>query len=141
MGSELWRGSERVWPNIGLLLKNPEILRYGEGSALTPRGIVDEVVIVPNLIKQDQYNRLGDYSYGVYIYAFPIQQSLLALWPNLRPLQLLGLALPITLAVAALSWHFVEQPALRAKQKLKGFKLSGRKNTLGAAVPDQGKPM
>ena len=24
-------------------------------------GIVDEVVIVPNLIKQDQYNRLGDY--------------------------------------------------------------------------------
>ncbi len=86
------------------------------------------------------YNRLGDYSYGVYIYAFPVQQSLLALRPNLRPLQLLGLALPITLAFAALSWHFVEQPALRAKQKLKGFKLSGRKNTRGAAVPDQGKP-
>ena len=30
-------------------------------NPLEPRGIVDEVVIVPNLIKQDQYNRLGDY--------------------------------------------------------------------------------
>jgi pimeloyl-ACP methyl ester carboxylesterase len=28
---------------------------------LEPRGIVEEVVIVPNLIKQDQYNLLGDY--------------------------------------------------------------------------------
>ena len=28
---------------------------------MEPRSIVDEVVVVPNLIKMDQYNRLGDY--------------------------------------------------------------------------------
>jgi len=63
MGSELWQGSERIWPNVKVLFKNPEIFRYSEDepSPLEPRGIVDEVVIVPNLIKQDQYNRLGDY--------------------------------------------------------------------------------
>ncbi len=61
MGSELWLGNERVWPNVKLLLKNPEILRYPSNIPLEPRGIVDEVVIVPNLIKLDQYNRLGDY--------------------------------------------------------------------------------
>jgi pSer/pThr/pTyr-binding forkhead associated (FHA) protein len=61
MGSELWLGNERVWPNIKQIFKNPEVYRYPSSIPLEPRGIVDEVVIVPNLIKIDQYNRLGDY--------------------------------------------------------------------------------
>ena len=61
MGSELWLGNERLWPNIKMLFKNPEILRYPSNIPLEARGIVDQVVIVPNLIKLDQYNRLGDY--------------------------------------------------------------------------------
>jgi peptidoglycan/LPS O-acetylase OafA/YrhL len=57
------------------------------------------------------YNRLGDYSYGTYIYAFPVQQSVAALgvtspWINI------ALALPVTLFCAVLSWTFVEAPAL-----------------------------
>jgi pSer/pThr/pTyr-binding forkhead associated (FHA) protein len=59
MGSELWRGSERIFPNVKALFTNPEILLYP--SPLEPRKILDEVIIVPNLIKLDQYNRLGDY--------------------------------------------------------------------------------
>jgi pSer/pThr/pTyr-binding forkhead associated (FHA) protein len=59
MGSELWRGNERVFPHIKTLFTNPETLRYPEPAE--PRKIVDEVVIVPNLVKLDQYNRLGDY--------------------------------------------------------------------------------
>lgn len=39
------------------------------------------------------YNRVGDYSYGLYIYAFPVQQ-------------------------AALSWHFVESPSLERRERL-----------------------
>jgi pimeloyl-ACP methyl ester carboxylesterase len=61
MGSELWLGNERVWPNLKIIFKNPELFRLPSDIPLEPRGIVDEVVIVPNLIKQDQYNRLGDY--------------------------------------------------------------------------------
>ncbi len=59
MGSELWRGSERIFPNIKTLFTNPETLQFP--SPLEPRKIVNEVVIVPNMIKLDQYNRLGDY--------------------------------------------------------------------------------
>ncbi|MCU0488297.1 MAG: FHA domain-containing protein [Anaerolineales bacterium] len=59
MGSELWRGSERIFPNVKTLFTNPEILQYPK--PLEPRKIVDQVVIVPNLVKLDQYNRLGDY--------------------------------------------------------------------------------
>jgi len=83
------------------------------------------------------YNRLGDYSYGLYIYAFPIQQSLLALMPNTQPLLLLGMTLPITFGFAALSWHFIEQPALHAKQRLRAIKLQGREEKL-TNIPDQG---
>jgi pimeloyl-ACP methyl ester carboxylesterase len=61
MGSELWLGNERVWPNVKVIFSNPELFRYPSSVPLVPRGIVDEVVIVPNLVKQDQYNRLGDY--------------------------------------------------------------------------------
>jgi pSer/pThr/pTyr-binding forkhead associated (FHA) protein len=61
MGSELWLGNERVWPNVKFLFKNPEIFTYPSNYPLEARNIVDEVVIVPNLVKLDQYNRLGDY--------------------------------------------------------------------------------
>jgi pimeloyl-ACP methyl ester carboxylesterase len=61
MGSELWLGNERIWPNVKTLFTDPEIFRYPSKTPLEPRNIVNEVVIVPNLIKQDQYNRLGDY--------------------------------------------------------------------------------
>lgn len=61
MGSELWLGSERVWPNVNFLLKHPEVFRYSADTQLKPKGILNEMVIVPNLISFDQYNLLGDY--------------------------------------------------------------------------------
>jgi pSer/pThr/pTyr-binding forkhead associated (FHA) protein len=61
MGSNLWLGDQQVWPSVKTILTGPEIFRYPSEVPLEARGIVEEVVIVPNLIKQDQYNRLGDY--------------------------------------------------------------------------------
>jgi pSer/pThr/pTyr-binding forkhead associated (FHA) protein len=61
MGSELWLGSELVWPNVKYLYKHPEVYRFSPESKLEARAIVDQVVVVPNLIKLDQYNRMGDY--------------------------------------------------------------------------------
>ncbi len=61
MGSQLWRGSELVWPNVRALFREPDVFRFTEDSKLEPRGIVNEVVIVPNLIKSEQYGRMGQY--------------------------------------------------------------------------------
>lgn len=58
------------------------------------------------------YNRLGDYSYGTYIYAFPIQQIVAQLGIR-EPLTNITFALPLTLICAVLSWHFVERPSLQ----------------------------
>ncbi len=61
MGSELWLGRERIWPNLKLLFKEPELLKYPGIPGIEPRGILQEVVVVPNLVKLEQYSYLGDY--------------------------------------------------------------------------------
>lgn len=62
----------------------------------------------------------GDYSYGIYLYAYPIQQTIVALSPIQYRLWYVNilLALPIVVAIAALSWHFVERPFLTLKQHI-----------------------
>ena len=60
-GSELWLGSERIYPIPKVLLSNPEILSYpGDPRIETPR-IVSDIVVLPGVFKQEQYSRLGDY--------------------------------------------------------------------------------
>lgn len=56
-----------------------------------------------------------DLSYGLFLYGFPVQQSLMALWPQITPLALLAAALPLAAMLAAASWFAVERPALRWK--------------------------
>ena len=58
----------------------------------------------------------GDLSYGVYLYAFPIQQLLVHYAGNsLNPFTLFVAALPITCVAAMASWRFVESPFLQHK--------------------------
>jgi len=59
--------------------------------------------------------RIGDLSYGVYLYAFPVQQAVLHLQPGLDGWSLSLWAGAITLLFAAASWFFIEQRALRWK--------------------------
>lgn len=57
--------------------------------------------------------RFGDLSYGLYLYAFPIQQLVLTLIPG-TPLPVMT-CVAVTAPVAFASWHLVERPALRWK--------------------------
>lgn len=61
------------------------------------------------------YNRLGDYSYGIYIYAFPLQGWAAWAFGPQTPLENMLYAFPPTLLCAVLSWHLVERPAMRWK--------------------------
>jgi peptidoglycan/LPS O-acetylase OafA/YrhL len=66
------------------------------------------------------FGKYGDFSYGLYIYAFPIQQTLVYLLgrQHLTPMRLFLAAQAIALACAFLSWHLIEKPALRMKRRL-----------------------
>lgn len=63
-----------------------------------------------------RYNRFGDYSYGMYIYAFPLQGLAVWLMGPTNPLLHIAVAFPITLAISILSWRFVEAPALELRK-------------------------
>jgi peptidoglycan/LPS O-acetylase OafA/YrhL len=61
---------------------------------------------------------LGDYSYGIYIYAFPVQQTISDLLAPTSGWVMFALSLPITCVVAVASWHLVERRALGLKRRL-----------------------
>lgn len=66
-----------------------------------------------------KFSKAGDYSYGLYIYAFPVQQAVVAISipfsVAVTPLALFYISSLITLGFAMLSWHFVEKRALQYK--------------------------
>jgi peptidoglycan/LPS O-acetylase OafA/YrhL len=65
-----------------------------------------------------QYNRLGDYSYGTYLYAFPLQQLLVALNPGITNAPLMIGSWVLTMLAAIASWHWVEKPAMAWQKRL-----------------------
>ncbi len=104
---------------LALVVANPFALGRG---ALFPWLLAYAVLVVayhPRLTWR-AFNRVGDYSYGLYIYAFPLQQTLVARLPGLEPLALFAWSLPLTLALSVASWHLLEQPALGLKSRFHG---------------------
>ena len=60
----------------------------------------------------------GSYSYGLYIYGFPIQQAIVHLTGTRSPMIVLALALPLALLMAFLSWHGIEKPMQDLRRRI-----------------------
>jgi peptidoglycan/LPS O-acetylase OafA/YrhL len=61
----------------------------------------------------------GDLSYGVYLFHFPVEQTVMDVVPGVRSWWLLTLiALPLTTACAWLSWTLIEKPTLVRKKAI-----------------------
>lgn len=56
-----------------------------------------------------------DYSYGIYVYTFPVQQTFAQLWPEMNVWLHVLCSFTVTVLLAGLSWHWVEKRALRFK--------------------------
>jgi peptidoglycan/LPS O-acetylase OafA/YrhL len=68
-----------------------------------------------------EFGRHGDFSYGMYLIAFPVQQLLAHKFGSMPVPVFMALAFGTTLPLAILSWHCVEKPALAWKQKTVSF--------------------
>ncbi len=68
----------------------------------------------------------GDFSYGLYLYAFPVQQTLISFYPAIHAIALIVFTTLIALALAWASWNAVEAPMLKEKSRLKYWKLQWR---------------
>lgn len=60
--------------------------------------------------------KFGDFSYGIYLWGFVVQQTLMHFF-HFNQMQLMLSSIPITYVCGALSWHLVEKHALRLKMK------------------------
>lgn len=99
------------WRHTALLIALPFVIIYA-GTRATPY--------------LRRAGRWGDPSYGIYLFAFPIQQLIiLYTWPALGFGGTLTIALLCTTALAYVSWHLLEKQALK-------FKPSSRRTFLEA---------
>lgn len=84
--------------------------------------------------------RAGDYSYGIYIYAFPVQQTVAQHYPHMHLLTYTLLCAALTMALACASWHWIERPVMRFKPGKSAQAATPRndyeslQNTSGASV-------
>lgn len=80
----------------------------------------------------------GDYSYGLYVFAFPIQQLFAHAFPHMREWYWNGLfTLTLGFAYAAFSWHCVENPVLKRKKVILAWvdrSMTSIKGALGRAL-------
>ena len=122
-GSALWLWRDhvvyRVDIAVGLLL----LTWLTRGTAVG--GLLFHVMIPYGLLWMaclsvrwmNRFGRSGDFSYGMYLWAFPVQQMLVQFdadrWSQLA---YVAVSFVVTLAGAVVSWHAVEHPALRRKR-------------------------
>jgi peptidoglycan/LPS O-acetylase OafA/YrhL len=66
--------------------------------------------------------KYGDFSYGIYIYSFPVQQMIVATTHTTNSYKLFFLSLLVSLIIAVLSWHLLESRFLRLKSKINSSK-------------------
>jgi peptidoglycan/LPS O-acetylase OafA/YrhL len=96
------------------------------------------VIVSGALIHNKRLRLRTDLSYGVYIYAYPMQQLLAVcglIWLN--PIVFFLLSAIATLPLAALSWFLIEKPGQslrsRLKRKWSARELAEAPNAPGAA--------
>jgi peptidoglycan/LPS O-acetylase OafA/YrhL len=78
------------------------------------------ILVSGALIHNKRLRLQTDLSYGVYIYAWPVQQMLVVFGlASLNPIVFSGVAAVATLPFAAVSWFVIEKPALSLKSRLK----------------------
>ena len=93
-------------------------LRYGSFFVAFPCAYVTAYVGLLNPSRKYLFG--AEYSYGVFLYGFVIQQTLMQVLPQSHAWYLnILLTVPLAFGVAAVSWHLVEKPAQRLRFILK----------------------
>jgi peptidoglycan/LPS O-acetylase OafA/YrhL len=68
-------------------------------------------------------DKYGDYSYGIYLWGWPIQQIVMSIWPHATQQFNASVSIVAALFVGMASWHFIEKPALGLKDRFAISKL------------------
>jgi len=64
------------------------------------------------------WSKIPDWSYGIYIWHYPVMQAVLYFDPEAKPLVIGAVSLPLSFLIAAVSWSFIEKPSLGLKSRV-----------------------
>lgn len=76
----------------------------------------------------------GDFSYGVYVYGWPMQQVIATLLPNSGPYVNQIISMPAAVILGALSWYLIEKPAISLGHRIPRFLISKHHSFNGDAT-------
>jgi peptidoglycan/LPS O-acetylase OafA/YrhL len=65
-----------------------------------------------------QFGRFGDFSYGIYVYSFPVQQVIWHHTQTRSPIRMFALAMFVSLVFSIISWYAVEKPSINLKKRV-----------------------
>jgi peptidoglycan/LPS O-acetylase OafA/YrhL len=108
------------WSGIGAIFLSMILLGSAHlGDLLAPVPVAYATVYLGLLNPSRRMLRGADYSYGIYLYGFVIQQTIVELIPAARIWYInMVISVPAAFVMAALSWHLVEKPAGRLRPLL-----------------------
>ena len=96
------------------------------GVSATPLGVIAATAVIPYAtivvahrtpLRWSLLTRWGDFSYGIYLWAFVVQQLIADPIIGVQPLAMIAISLPVTGVLAAGSWFLVEERMLRLKPR------------------------
>jgi peptidoglycan/LPS O-acetylase OafA/YrhL len=117
----LWhdRLPAQAWTVAALLAIWISLANTGAGRILAALAVAQATIFIgsraPTFLRG--LTRRGDLSYGLYVWAFPIQQTTAFVWKGVSALELTAVAFPVTALLASMSWTLIEKPALRLKSR------------------------
>ena len=118
LGACAWLFRDRipVQRSVAVLALIATVVALGAGAFIS-LGIVPLAYLVLWVSVSIRRSIRTDLSYGVYLYAFPLQQLAAAFGLHaLGFAPFLAIGMGSSLAVASLSWRFVERPAMAMKR-------------------------
>ncbi|GAB7534607.1 acyltransferase [Burkholderia sp. 3C] len=118
LSSPKWFNAQIALFGIALLLLLPKDETLGEFGmyVVLPYATLSFALARPAMF--GFAGRLGDLSYGIYIYAFPVQQTVALLFhTDHRPMLNATISIVPTLLLAACSWHLLEKRCLKFKPR------------------------
>ncbi len=123
MGALVYLFSDRIFLNKRLLLLALVSLAFLSWEQTILLGVWAACYLCLYIGFMDLRNfplvQRGDYSYGIYLYGYPILQACRNAFPILKTWEeLFCIAMPVTLLFAILSWHIIEKPVLGLKGKI-----------------------
>jgi peptidoglycan/LPS O-acetylase OafA/YrhL len=147
-GMLIWSARERFilsWPVL-LALLVVWVITWGSGWQIVTLNLLIPYLVIFAAFRLPEESRVltrhvGDLSYGIYIYAFPVQQVIAELWGDgLRPGVMFAIAAPAVAILAFCSWRLVEAPALSLKRRVAPFERYVAGDVAQSALPTAAAP-